>query len=161
MSEHTLRSGSARRSAEPRRRPVGAERRRGRTSGHQPPPARYAALLPEPLFQVRCARAGTITLLAFCGELDLDGAPVALSAVEATLALAGAVIIDLGPLRFIDAAGLRVLVSAHQRLGERLTLQPGGGIVAKVLALTGLADSLPFVTPGSTRDRRNYPKSDG
>ena len=58
------------------------------------------------------------------------------------------VIVDLSELEFIDSSGIGVLVKAHQTAadqGRRLVLIKGGGQVAQMLELTGLADQLTVV----------------
>lgn len=83
-------------------------------------------------------------VLAFHGELDLAATEMASKAIAHADDGSKAICIDLQSLTFIDAAGLRVLLSAHRVLCERLTLRPGHGIVARVFALTGLDTALPF-----------------
>ncbi len=100
-------------------------------------------------FRVVTRARGNERVLAFHGELDLAGAAPALESIAAAERARCSTVIDLGPLTFIDAAGLRVLLTAQRALRDRLTLLPGRGIVAHVLELTGLDETLPFIEPPS------------
>ena len=64
----------------------------------------------------------------------------------------GVLVVDLRAVRFIDSAGLGVLVAANKRArreGRRLVLVKGPGPVANVLAVTGLDGALETTeTPG-------------
>ena len=97
-------------------------------------------------FRASIERQDRITLLTFSGELDLAGTHDAWAALEGAASARAPVVIDLRSLRFIDAAGLRVLVRAHALLGARLWLLAPAGIAARVFQITGLADQPPFVS---------------
>ena len=86
--------------------------------------------------------------LACCGDLDLLTADAVLRDVEALLALGYRdVHVDLGRLRFCDAAGLDGLLAAKKRVrlaGGTLTLSPHGcqslALLLRVFRLTGDLD---------------------
>ena len=85
--------------------------------------------------------------IAVAGELDLATASQLLDAVNNALADPGCrdVVIDLSGVPFIDATGIGVLVRARRacrRGGGRLTIFGAHGIVAELLHLTGVAESL-------------------
>lgn len=88
------------------------------------------------------------------GELDLSNADKLRDALDQAEATAKAVVLDLGGLAFMDAAGLRVVVDAGRRLGERLSVRPGPPAVHRLFLLTELEDALPFESrPSQEADR--------
>ena len=82
------------------------------------------------------------TGLALSGTLDLSTEGRARAALEPHLHPGAAVTLDLRALEFMDSTGLNLIIGALSTLGEdgRLTLRGAGGIVAKVLAVSGLTD---------------------
>jgi anti-sigma B factor antagonist len=82
------------------------------------------------------------TGLALSGTLDLSTEGRARAALEPLLHPGAAVTLDLRALEFMDSTGLNVIIGALSTLGEdgRLTLRGAGGIVAKVLAVSGLTE---------------------
>jgi anti-sigma B factor antagonist len=97
--------------------------------------------------------AGRTAVIALAGELDLAGA----AALERELAGvdAGAVVVDLRGLGFMDSSGLRALAVAAlraQRAGRRFALVPGAAQVMRVFDITRMRERLEFVTdPGELR----------
>ncbi|GAA3447340.1 STAS domain-containing protein [Planomonospora venezuelensis] len=82
-------------------------------------------------------------VLRATGALDAAGAPVLHEHLQRLWDLPDlpVLIIDLAETAFCDSAGLGVLVTALQRSetrGTRLMLAGVGGVVARVLAVTGL-----------------------
>jgi anti-sigma B factor antagonist len=75
------------------------------------------------------------------GELDLASAPSLKRELSDVLA-AGAqrVVVDLGPVTFIDSTALGVLVGIHRKLdqGVRMALAGAGTEVMNIFELTGL-----------------------
>ena len=58
-------------------------------------------------------------MLTLHGELDLLGAPQLQSEIESeALDAAEIVVLDLDDVQFIDSAGLRVVLAAHERHGR-------------------------------------------
>jgi anti-sigma B factor antagonist len=60
------------------------------------------------------------------------------------------VVVELGGLTFIDSAGVRALVRAHEqatRARTRLRFEPGGPAVMRTLELTGVAETLGLDAP--------------
>ena len=82
-------------------------------------------------------------VVAFHGELDLASAP---AAEEALVRAAGsAVLLDLSGLEFLDAAGLRAILRAKQRIeagGDRLHIRGAKGIVRRIFEVTSLSHLL-------------------
>lgn len=83
-------------------------------------------------------------LLVLVGELDPHTAP----RLEAELASAGTeprVVLDLAGVTFLDSAGVRAIVSAHERLsnaGGSLALRSPSPVAARVLEISGLDQHL-------------------
>jgi anti-anti-sigma factor len=91
-------------------------------------------------------QAGQTAVIALTGELDLAGA----ATLEQELALvpAGAVVLDLRGLEFMDSSGLRAIVTAAQRVqsaGRRFALVPGAAQVMRVFEITRMRERLEFV----------------
>jgi anti-anti-sigma factor len=82
------------------------------------------------------------TGLALSGTLDLSTEGRARAALEPLLHPGAAVALDLRALEFMDSTGLNIIVEALSTLGDdgSLTLRGATGIVAKVLAVSGLTD---------------------
>lgn len=97
------------------------------------------------IFRAEVAQTDDRTMVALYGELDLA---VAAEAEHALLIAEhsneGPIVVDLARLRFLDVRGLRVLLDAHARLGDRLTVLPGPPAVQQLFELTNTADRLPF-----------------
>ena len=68
---------------------------------------------------VEATTAGGRDVLTVAGELDLIAAPVLQQAVDRVLDQGSArLVLDLSGVRFLDSAGLRVLVSAQRALTD-------------------------------------------
>jgi anti-sigma B factor antagonist len=96
--------------------------------------------------------------LRLSGELDLASGAVLRAAVDDQLALGWRVIeIDAAGLRFCDAAGLGVLVTAQRRfqaIGGRLHLIAVSPAMARLLSITGLTGLVPRLgSPDKGPDR--------
>ena len=83
-----------------------------------------------------CPSCGEATVY-LSGELDLSSAPQ-LDARLTTLADKHTIIVDLTGLSFVDSAGLRSLLTAHQTAANRLHLRSPQPQVRRTLALAGL-----------------------
>jgi anti-sigma B factor antagonist len=89
---------------------------------------------------------GEIAVIVLAGELDLAGA----STLERELGLlqAGALVVDLRGLEFMDSSGLRAIVTSAQRAqgaGRRFALIPGAAQVMRVFDITRMRERLEFV----------------
>jgi anti-anti-sigma factor len=110
---------------------------------------------PAAAFSVELSHDGARTRVRLIGELDMATAPDAASGLLiATVLDDQPVEVDLAGLQFMDARGLHVLLTAHARLGDRLTLRPGPRCVQRLFELTGTAAALPFDPPAPSRPRR-------
>ena len=94
------------------------------------------------------SRTGATTVVTLTGELDLAGA----AALEHELdgGAAGAVVLDLRGLQFMDSTGLRAIVVAAleaERAGGSLALVPGPEPVMRVFDITRMRERLTFVAP--------------
>jgi anti-sigma B factor antagonist len=92
-----------------------------------------------------CERSHTLVLR---GELDLSAADH-LEAVVFGLFVDGisGIVLNLSRLTFIDATGLRALLSVHElcdREGYEFSVTRPRGQVKRLFELTGAADHLPF-----------------
>jgi anti-sigma B factor antagonist len=89
-------------------------------------------------------------LLKLHGELDLLGAPLLESEIEsAELDAPGRVVLDLEDLQFIDSAGLRVLLAAHERTrarGAELAVTQGSQQVQRLLTIAGVGEHLRIIS---------------
>ena len=85
---------------------------------------------------------GRSTVVQVDGELDLASSPQLEHVLEEEWGNgADEIVLDLAELRFMDMAGLRVLLRATQRAGERgteLVLANVRGPIRRVLTLTGV-----------------------
>jgi anti-sigma B factor antagonist len=88
------------------------------------------------------------------GELDLATAPVLeRELAQRRVTAARSVVVDLEHVEFVDLSGLRPIVSlarARQPAG-RVAITTGSWPVQRLLDLSGLADCLRVVSPGSGR----------
>jgi anti-sigma B factor antagonist len=100
---------------------------------------------------VKVADGGNSVVIRVEGELDLYRCPELLDALRgAESSQADRIILDLQALRFIDAAGLQVLLAASRRSasnGDRLRVTRGRGEVARMFGLMALDRTLPFASP--------------
>ena len=92
-------------------------------------------------------------VLELHGELDLLGAPSleeAIEGVEATTP--GIVVLDLQNLQFVDSAGLRVILAAHERAQQQawdFALTQGSEQVQRLFTIAGVGDHLRIIgSPG-------------
>ncbi|HEX9712963.1 MAG TPA: STAS domain-containing protein [Actinomycetota bacterium] len=87
--------------------------------------------------------------VALTGEFDISEAPKVereLRAIEQEDP--ARIVIDLRGLSFMDSSGLRIIVSAHQRLateGRRLYLIPGPAPIQRIFTVTRLDERLDFM----------------
>ncbi len=83
------------------------------------------------------------------GELDLLTAPVLQAAVEnAEIDGSEMLVLDLQDIRFIDSAGLRVILVAHERSqqrGQAFALSRGSAQVDRLLSIAGLDEHLRII----------------
>jgi anti-anti-sigma factor len=89
--------------------------------------------------------------IALTGELDMASVPALQATIEQTCAEgAGEIVLDLAELRFLDSAGLRLILVAQETCeahGCRLRLIRGRASVQRVFEVSGLLDHLTFVDP--------------
>jgi RNA polymerase sigma-B factor len=93
--------------------------------------------------EVRVERAGAVATVVVRGEVDRDTTTRLRMALRRAIAEPGvtAVVVDLGGVPLLDAAGVAVLIdaaSAAGLAGAKLTLVRARGCVAPVLAVSGL-----------------------
>jgi anti-sigma B factor antagonist len=85
-------------------------------------------------------------VIALQGELDLASAPQLASAIERAESQAReTLVLDLGELDFIDSAGLRVILAAHERAqdtGREFAVTPGTPQVRRLFTVAGVSGHL-------------------
>lgn len=88
-------------------------------------------------------------VLGLHGELDLLGAPLLQEAIDRADGEASAImVLDLQDLQFVDSAGLRVILAAHERSrenGQELALTPGTEQVQRLFTIAGVNDHLRII----------------
>lgn len=88
-------------------------------------------------------------VLELHGELDLLGAPMLQEDMEKVEAQTPAIVVlDLEDLQFVDSAGLRVILAAHQRSRERgweFALTRGGEQVQRLFEIAGVGEHLRII----------------
>jgi anti-anti-sigma factor len=99
-----------------------------------------------PPLTVETTQQGETAVIALSGELDMAGA----DALQQELALveAGALVVDLRGLDFMDSSGLRAIAVSAQRAqeaGRRFALIPGAAQVMRVFDITRMRERLDFV----------------
>lgn len=97
---------------------------------------------------VRVEQDGEALVIRPVGELDLSNTQTLDAELRRAINDESEVILDLGGLSFIDSGGLRLLVLAtalSQANGDRLRMLRGSAPVERVIQLTGLDGSLPFI----------------
>lgn len=96
---------------------------------------------------VTVERHGATVLARLIGEIDLANAGSVEDQVTGGLAGATAVAVDLAGLDYLDSAGLALLSRLAGRLaaagGALRLVVPPGAMVARTLAISGLAAAIP------------------
>lgn len=95
-------------------------------------------------------REGDALAVRAAGELDLATASLLEEALWQAFEQHGAssIVVDLTAVRFIDAAGLRLLTWAagsSRENGHRLGIRCGAGAAQRMIEATGLERSLPLI----------------
>ena len=97
------------------------------------------------ILQIAAAWSGTELVMRLSGELDLCSAPQLRQALDDAAARTPArVVLDLGGLTFIDAAGIRAILGGVEILGPRLILHRTPPHVMRLFTLTGVEQRLAF-----------------
>jgi anti-sigma B factor antagonist len=92
-------------------------------------------------------------VLELHGELDLLAAPALEEAIEAVEGGSPAIVVlDLQDLQFVDSAGLRVILAAHERSQRQdwdFALTPGSEQVQRLFTIAGVGEHLRVIaSPG-------------
>ncbi len=120
---------------------------KGATGGPAGPPLSQS-LRPRGPVQLEVSHYGRAdcTVVAVAGELDILTAPKFSATIdELVRKRAGDVLVDLSEVRFVDSAGLQVLLSARRRMtrqGRGLAMICPDGPARRVMELARLTDAL-------------------
>ena len=100
----------------------------------------------EPIFEARSEDEGGFAQVLLYGELDIASVPLLEQELERIEERGSQVVaLDLGGLTFIDASGLRAVLSVEARArkdGRALSLVRAGQSVRRVFDLTGTGELL-------------------
>jgi anti-anti-sigma factor len=102
-------------------------------------------------FSVEVQRHGDVAIVEPRGELDLATVQT-LRAILEEIKSAGRLVLDLRGLSFIDSSGLHLLVALNQRAqrhGFQLALVAPAPPVDRAIQVSGLGETLPFVSPSA------------
>jgi len=105
------------------------------------------AARPQP-FTVDVRRRNDAAIVQPRGELDVATVETLRAALD-EVEHSGRLVLDLRDLSFIDSTGLHLLVALHQRAcrdGFQLTLIAPAAPADKAIQVSGLGQTLPFVT---------------
>ena len=92
---------------------------------------------------------GVLVVLVPRGELDMATQGELRAALQVARA-SGAVVLDLGALRFLDTSGLRLILEtaeASRRDGFSFSVLPGSAAVQRRFEVAGVAELVPFEDP--------------
>jgi anti-anti-sigma factor len=92
-------------------------------------------------FSVSRHRAGDAVVVAPVGEIDLATVGTVEAEIQAALADAPALVLDLREVTFIDSAGLRLVLETSRR-AARFSVVRGPHEVQRVFGLVGLDERL-------------------
>jgi anti-sigma B factor antagonist len=114
-------------------------------------------------FEVEVEVYGATRTVTARGELDFAVAATLVAAMRRALDDAPQIVVlDLSGLTFVDAAGVRAVVSVHRQVRTRcaeVTIIPAPEAVHRVFVLAGVAPVLPFASvlaaPGGRRFARD------
>jgi anti-anti-sigma factor len=130
-------------------------------------PARRTALDPDPLLSVTTVpdpRPGRV-VVEVVGEVDSYTAPALDACLRSQASQPGVreLVVYLGQVTFLDAAGVTVLAQADRRCrmrGARLVIRTGGRrAVLRPLRLTGLTDQVAVDPAGAERELPRSPRT--
>ena len=113
----------------------------GRLTGEA---VRFAALA----FELQLAPRDGAMVATLIGELDLPAADAAYDDIDKAARGAGALVLDLSRLTFMDSSGLRLVVRLHTSAAEGafgLSIVRGPENVQQVFEIVGLEAVLPFL----------------
>ena len=107
-------------------------------------------------FRVVVERARARALVSVHGEVDISTAPELATALDEAEKGEQQLVVDLTPTTFLDSTGLRTIIHAARRVGERFVLvcPPDNHAVMRVVTFSGfqlateMVPSLDEVPPG-------------
>ncbi|MBV8946589.1 MAG: STAS domain-containing protein [Solirubrobacterales bacterium] len=97
------------------------------------------------VLQIAAAWSDTRLVMRVSGELDLCSAPQLRHALDhAAGRMPSAVILDLEPVTFMDAAGIRAILRGAELFGPRFILRRTPPYFMRLFAITGVEQQLSF-----------------
>jgi anti-anti-sigma factor len=96
--------------------------------------------MPIPNWNINVVDDGTTLLVIPAGELDIHTAPELTTALDRCTDQHRVVIVDVSDLTFVDSTGLKVLVGARNRAGDRFLLAGTSPALERLLELTGTGE---------------------
>lgn len=108
-------------------------------------PADAPTVNPDGSFRVSSRRLDDGILVAPSGEIDLKTAAIVDDELQRAEQSESRIVLDLGEVSFMDSTGLRMVMSAHQRLyarGGSLRILNVGPQVTRLFELVGIIDHL-------------------
>jgi anti-sigma B factor antagonist len=96
-------------------------------------------------FELRTSAEAGQAVVALAGECDLAARDALTAALLAAVDGSDVVVVDLTELRFLDSSGLHGLIAGYHAAverGGRLHVVNAGGVVARLLDLTGVGELL-------------------
>ena len=95
--------------------------------------------------QIGASWCGTHLVLCLSGELDLCSAPQLRQALDdAAQLMPSGVFLDLELVSFMDAAGIRAILTGDELFGPRLVLRRTPPYLVRLFTITGLDRRLTF-----------------
>jgi anti-anti-sigma factor len=97
-------------------------------------------MLPSSDLELEVDLRGDVAIVSMAGDLDVSTAPELVDLCRSVYARgAREVVIDLTDTGFLDSAGLRALIGAHQLFGDVRLSHPSEPVM-RLLEITGLVD---------------------
>src|SRR3954454_3375926 len=96
-------------------------------------------------FDIAIEGDSPVLVLHLRGELDVATVPLVQETVDRRAVGRPGLIVDLGALEFLDAAGLRLMVELRRRHGRQLAFGQPTAPVGRVLDITGLRGAFYWV----------------
>jgi anti-anti-sigma factor len=107
------------------------------------------------VFEASIEQRPPFTIIRACGELDIAAEPAFQKQVEAVVAQAPQrLVFDLSELRFMDSAGIRVILDVYRRLGmgERVVVCGLSPRLQRIFSVLGVIGRVGGITAYGSLD---------